>query len=182
MTPHPKFKKGCHLKSEKGYFFKGWQDRSCQVLLRRAASWQPYAEQTSQILRLPNVSNSFSAPKLIFFFLCYRQRAPRGMKSLRGHLTQLAEVPLECQPTEVTTCNSAVSESQLSFLLSSLSSSGHFNCYFTQRILPPAPSHAWEVSIYLFISKGSSWSSSTYTYCRSVPHWKCPHTWWVRQP
>lgn len=95
----------------------GWQDRSCQVLLLRAAGWQPYAERTSQILWLPNVSNSFLAPKLIFSF-SFRQRAPRGMKSLRVHLAQLAEVLLECQPTEVTTCNSAVSEPQWSFLLS----------------------------------------------------------------
>lgn len=40
------------------------------------------------------------------------------MKSLRAHLAQLAEVSLECQSTEVTTCNSAVSERQLNFLLS----------------------------------------------------------------
>ena len=62
------------------------------------------------------------------------------MTSLRGHLEHLADVPLECQQTEVTACNSAVFDSRLSFL--------HSLCHllrifitiiFTQNILQASP-------------------------------------------
>lgn len=75
------------------------------------------------------------------------------MKSLRGHLEHLAEVPLECQQTEVTACNSAVFDSQLSFLHSLchlLSIFFYYYYYFHPGYLAGLSHLAkWEVSMYL---------------------------------
>lgn len=103
LTPHPKFKRGCHLKWEmfleerKRLFLYGLARVEAATASTEGSKPAILQKQTSQILWLPNVSNSFSAPKLIFFPLSFRQRAPRGTESLRGRLAQLGEVPLECQ-------------------------------------------------------------------------------------
>lgn len=76
------------------------------------------------------------------------------MKSLRGHLAHLAEVLLECQSTEVTTCNSAVSDPQLSFLLSPCLLLDifffFFYCFYPECLAGLPHLAKWEVS-HLFI-------------------------------
>lgn len=77
------------------------------------------------------------------------------MKSLRGQLAHLAEVLLECQSTEVTTCNSAVSDPQLSFLFSPcllLDIFFFIIIVFTQNVLQACPILPnGRFPIYLFI-------------------------------
>lgn len=69
------------------------------------------------------------------------------MKSLRGHLEHLAEVPLECQPMRLQ--HNCVSDSQLSF--PPLSSSEYFYYYYFRPEYLAGLSHLakWEVSMYL---------------------------------
>lgn len=151
------------------------------LLLPRTASRQPYTQQTSQILRLSNVSNSFSAPKLIFSLSILERQSPLRREIPKG--------------TFRTTCRSVSGVSAdrgyklqlcrflttVEFSTRSLSSSRHE--FLTAPGISRMPTASWEMwGCHLFIYEWSSWCSRFCTSCRVFLTGNVLPTWLVERP